>query len=150
MLNVTLDECLVPSVSPRCKAAGGNCACREGSCKRRYLLGQAKLLLYLFWEGETAPCQQLQDCLLWPAFMEGVHRLFSRPFCTPSAMLWASTYEHAKIQFLLFTRYFESLVQKAQERNRTAKSLLLVKFHTDCMLQACRKKVKRFCFICLI
>lgn len=100
-------ECNINQVTfvlPWWKTAGRNCACWEGFCEHRHLLDQVGLLFYLFWEGETAACHQLQDCLLWPAFMEAVHRLFSCPSCTPSAMLWTSTYEHVKIQSLLFTR----------------------------------------------
>lgn len=37
-----------------------------------------------------------------------------------------------------------------EKQNITAKSLLLVKFCTDCMLQVCRKKGENVFFICVI
>lgn len=47
--------------------------------------------------------------------------------------------------------FWECSTENAREKQViTAKSLLWLKFHTGCLLQACTKKVKRFCFISLI
>lgn len=115
-------------------------ACQEGSCEHR----TCWIRLGSCWTcgKEKLPHHQLHACVPWPAFL-GLCSGYSPSL--PALLLGINT-EVCQSHSLLFARYFESLTLRAQETNRT-----LIKIScTHCMLKVCWRKVKRFCFLCVI
>lgn len=136
----------VPFFPLWCEAAGrkgparwspvstGTCWTRLGFC---WTSGREKL-----------PHHQLHACVPWPAFL-GLCSGYS-----PSlpALLLDINIKVCQNPILAFCKViWEPNTESTMEKQDISQNiLLLVKFCTHCMLKACWRKVKRFCFLCVI